>query len=65
MILIKCDNLMKDCMFEEIPPKHETDVAKVYRDAGRRIPIQLNGVMGNLGKRNSKDIVLGTNNNIV
>ena len=70
MILLKYDNLIQDCMFEEIPARYKTHVAKIYTDYGRHIPIQLNGTMGNLGKRNSKDIPIvqelsPPNNNIV
>jgi hypothetical protein len=64
IILLRYDNLIQDCAFEEIPSRFKQQVAKVYTDANRYIPIQLNGTIGNVAKRNSKDMVL-VNNNIV
>jgi GTPase involved in cell partitioning and DNA repair len=61
ILLSKYDNLIQDCAFEEIPSKYKHQVSKVYIEANRNIPIQLNGTIGNVSKRNSKDI----NNNIV
>ena len=54
IINIKYEKLIQDCPFEEIPMKHKTNVAKIFTDNGRFIPIQLNGIIGNnLVKRNS------------
>jgi len=64
IILLRYDNLIQDCAFEEIPSRFKQQVAKVYTEANRYIPIQLNGTIGNVAKRNSKDMVL-VNNNIV
>ena len=64
IILLRYDNLIQDCAFEEIPSRFKQQVAKVYTDVDRYIPIQLNGIIGNVAKRNSKDMVL-VNNNIV
>jgi hypothetical protein len=57
LIMLKYDNLIQDCAFEEIPTRFKQQVAKIYTDADRYIPIQLNGTIGNIVKRNSKDIV--------
>ena len=59
--ILKYDNLIKDCVFEEIPCKYKYQVSKIYAENNWFIPIQLNGTIGNVLKRNSKDI----NNNIV
>jgi hypothetical protein len=68
LIMLKYDNLIQDCAFEEIPTRFKQQVAKIYTDADRYIPIQLNGTIGNIVKRNSKEIVSISgvpNNNIV
>jgi len=61
ILILKYDNLIQDCAFEEIPYKYKTQVSKIYVEKNRYIPIQLYGTIGNVLKRNSKDI----NNNIV
>jgi hypothetical protein len=61
ILLLKYDNLIQDCAFEDIPSKYKHQVSKVYIEANRNIPIQLNGTIGNVLRRNSKDL----NNNIV
>ena len=40
------DNLIKDCPFEEIPIKYKKEVSKLYNDANKYIPLQLNGTIG-------------------
>jgi hypothetical protein len=62
ILILKYDNLIQDCAFEEIPLKYKHQVSKLYNDANKYIPIQLNGTIGNINKRNSRDII---NNNIV
>lgn len=58
IISLKYDNLIQDCAFEEIPQHFKNSIAKVYYDADRYIPIQLNGTIGNMTKkRNSKELV--------
>jgi hypothetical protein len=53
LINVKYENLIQDCAFEDIPQKHKTNVAKIFGDANRFLPIQLNGIIGNnLPKRN-------------
>lgn len=47
ILMLKYDNLIQDCMFEEIPVKYKKEVAKCFTDAGRYVPIQLNGIIGN------------------
>lgn len=70
VINLKYDNLIQDSPFEEIPMKHKTNVAKLFGDADRYIPIQLNGIIGNnVAKRPniaklSNDIALGNIENI-
>jgi hypothetical protein len=61
ILLLKYDNLIQDCAFEDIPSKYKHQVSKVYIESNRNIPIQLNGTIGNVSRRNSKDL----NNNIV
>lgn len=57
IFILKYDNLIRDCAFEEIPQKYKTSVAEMYQVANRAIPIQLNGTMGNVvKKRDSKSI---------
>jgi hypothetical protein len=53
ILILKYDNLITDCMFEEIPMRYKKEVAKLYGDANRYIPIQLNGTIGNLSKNNN------------
>lgn len=58
IISLKYDNLIQDCSFEEIPQHFKNSIAKMYYDADRYIPIQLNGTIGNMTKkRNSKELV--------
>jgi len=61
ILLLKYDNLVQHCAFEEIPSKYKHQVSKVFMEANRNIPIQLNGAIGNVLRRNSKD----PTNNIV
>jgi hypothetical protein len=51
MLLLKYDNLIQDCMFEEIPQKYKLMVASKYTEANRFVPIQINGTIGNVVKR--------------
>lgn len=65
IIAIKYENLINDCLFEEIPYRYKIHVAESFKD--RYIPLQLNGTIGN-NKRpvsiNKAEIVI-SNNNIV
>jgi len=61
ILLLKYDNLIQDCAFEDIPAKYKHQVSKVCTEANINIPIQLNGTIGNVSRRNSKD----PNNNVV
>ena len=56
ILILKYDNLIQDCACEEIPYKYKTQVSEIYNENNRYIPVQLNGTIGNLLKRNSKDI---------
>ena len=60
ILLLKYDNQIQDCSLEKIPYKYKYQVSKIYAENNRYIPIQLNGTIGNVLKRNSKDI-----NNII
>ncbi len=57
MLLLKYDNLIQDCMFEEIPQKYKLMVASKYTEANRFVPIQINGTIGNVVKRELNNIV--------
>ena len=47
MLLLKYDNLINDCDFEEIPSRYKLNVSKLFSANNRCVPIQLNGVIGN------------------
>lgn len=47
IINLKYENLIQDCAFEDITQKNKTNVAKLFGDANRYLPIQLNGTSGN------------------
>ncbi len=51
LLTLKYDNLIQDCMFEEIPMKYKIQVAAKYTHANRFVPIQINGTIGNVVKR--------------
>lgn len=67
IIMLKYDNLIQDTAFEEIPQKYKIQVATKYAEAGKHIPIQLNGTIGNVVKRVSANIEMSSKgfNNIV
>lgn len=59
--ILKYDNLINNCDFEDIPMKFESTVSEIYTKANRYVPIQLNGVLGNLAtKRDSKTIEMSS-----
>ena len=66
IIAIKYENLVNDCLFEEIPYRYKIQVAESFKD--RYVPLQLNGTIGNnkrpSGSMNRAEIVI-SNNNIV
>ena len=47
-------------MFEEIPNRYKQQTIDIYKN--RYLPIQLNGTIGNISNRSSRDIEI---NNIV
>ena len=51
--ILKYDNLIQDCAFEDIPLKYKHLVTKMYNDAEKYIPIQLNGTIGYIVKKNN------------
>ena len=55
ILMLKYDNLINDCMFEEIPQKYKMMVANKYTEANRFVPIQINGTIGNVVKRVNQD----------
>ena len=61
ILSLKYDNLIQDCAFEDIPSRYKIEVAKCFNDAGKYIPIQLNGNIGNFKKRNSKELNIKSN----
>lgn len=70
ILSMKFDNLIQDTSFEEIPSNFKKNVANMYYDANRYVPIQLNGIIGNMSsvkKRSSKElnINIGTLSEVV
>ena len=51
ILVLKYDNLIADCYFEEIPEKIKLLVALKYNEAERHVPIQINGVTGFMIKK--------------
>ena len=47
MLVLKYDNLINDCSFEEIPTRYKLSASKAFSANNRAVPIQLNGVIGN------------------
>jgi hypothetical protein len=64
LFVLKYDNLIADCMFEEIPEKYKLLVAAKYSEAERHVPIQINGTIGNVIKK-VNGINYQINNNVV
>jgi hypothetical protein len=64
LFVLKYDNLIADCMFEEIPEKYKLLVASKYSEADRHVPIQINGTIGNVIKK-VNGINYQINNNVV
>ena len=64
IIAIKYENLINDCLFEDIPYCYKITVAESFKD--RYVPLQLNGTIGNNKRPNSfKGEIVISNNNIV
>lgn len=57
LFMLRYDNLIQDCAFEEIPQKYKMMVANKYTEANRYVPIQINGTIGNVVKRDINNIV--------
>jgi hypothetical protein len=47
ILMIKYDNLINDCAFEDIPQKYKLSASKSFYANNRSVPIQLNGCVGN------------------
>ena len=61
IIMLKYDNLIADCAFEEIPFKYKQHVSEIYTKSNRYVPIQINGCAGNLTvKRDSRNIEISS-----
>jgi hypothetical protein len=64
IIAIKYENLVNDCLFEDIPHRYKMQVVKSFKD--RHVPLQLNGTIGNNKLPNSfKGEIVISNNNVV
>jgi len=55
IISLKYDNLIQDCLFEEIPQKYKILVANKYTEANRYIPLQINGCSGYVVKKPNEE----------
>ena len=64
ILVLKYDNLITDCAFEDIPEKFKLLVASKYTEADRHVPIQINGTIGNVTKK-INGINYQINNNMV
>ena len=47
MLVLKYDNLINDCSFEEIPTRYKLAASKSFNANNRHTPIQLNGTINN------------------
>jgi hypothetical protein len=47
VLMIKYDNLINDCAFEDIPNKYKITASKSFYSNNRAVPIQINGCSGN------------------
>jgi hypothetical protein len=64
IIAIKYENLVNDCLFEDIPYRYKIQVAESFKD--RHVPLQLNGTIGNNKRPSSfKGEIVISNNNVV
>jgi hypothetical protein len=64
IIAIKYENLVNDCLFEDIPYRYKIQVAESFKD--RYVPLQLNGTIGNNKRGSFKgEIVISEKNNVM
>jgi len=47
MLVLKYDNLINDCDFEDIPTRYKSAASKYFNANNRHTPIQLNGTINN------------------
>jgi hypothetical protein len=47
MLVLKYDNLINDCNFEDIPQRYKLSASRSFYSNGRAVPLQLNGAIGN------------------
>ena len=57
ILTLKYDNLIQDCVFEEIPERYKIMVGIKFGEVDRYILIQINGTIGNVSKRPNNNIV--------
>ena len=50
----KYETLIQSCCFEEIPSRYKQQTIDIYKN--RYLPIQLNGTIGNISNRSSRDL---------
>ena len=55
LIALKYENLINDCLFEEIPNRYKLQVAESFKN--RCLPLQINGCSGNNKYHNSGELV--------
>ncbi len=64
IMMIKYENLINECLFEEIPSRYKAAVAESYKD--RHVPLQLNGGMPRQTREACKgDVVVPNSNSVV
>jgi hypothetical protein len=61
MLLLKYDNLVNDCNFEDIPTRLKIFTSKSFYANNRSVPIQLNGCSGNHNEMIKKPAVIMEN----
>ena len=47
MLVLKYDNLINDCSFEDIPNRYKLSASKAFNSNNRYTPIQINGTINN------------------
>ena len=67
ILVLKYDNLIRNCDFEDIPTHIKNNVSTLFINNNRNVPIQLNGLSGSFSRnsREIKDIKLAPMSEIV
>lgn len=55
VLILKYENLVSSVDWEEIPQRFKSSVAQSYLNAGKNIPIQINGTIGNIVKKRTSN----------